>query len=427
MFTRHLRLLLLSLPVLVLSACSKSGSPTSNTNPGGPGNPGTPPKPDTAQGSLAAIDPTVIAQTIRGFGAATVFLGSLTTAEMTELYGNQTPTQLGLTILRIRVDPGGPANWGTELGNAQKAIANGAIVMASPWSPPAAFKTNGSTIGGSLNTASYAAYADYLDSFAVYMSANGAPLYALSVQNEPDISVTYESCDWTAQQLLDFVKNNALAIKNTRLIASESFHFDPAYTDPILNDSTAASHLSIVGGHIYGAGLAPYPLAVSKGKEVWMTEHLDTSTDWTGALNTAKEISDCMGVAGFSVYNWWYLKRSYGPIDPNDNPTKRGFVMAQFSKFIRPGAQRIGAPYTVSNNVSLTAYKNGTGLVIVAVNMGTTAINQPFSIGGSSPSSFTPYITSASLSLASQSTVNVNGGSFSCVLPAQSITTLVSN
>ena len=426
MRSRNLHLLLLTFPMLIAAACSKSSSPGAGVNPGGPNNPATP-KLDTVQGSSAAIDPTTIAQTIRGFGGATVFLGALTTAEMTTLYGNQTPAQLGLTVLRIRVDPGGQGNWETELGNAQKAIANGAIVMATPWSPPAAFKSNGNTIGGSLNTASYAAYANYLDSFALYMSANGAPLYALSVQNEPDISVTYESCNWTAQQLLDFVKNDAPAIKNTRLMASESFHFDPAFTDPILNDSVAASHLSIVGGHIYGAGLAAYPLAVAKGKEVWMTEHLDTSTDWNGALNTAKEISDCMGMAGFNVYNWWYLKRSYGPIDENDNPTKRGFVMAQYSKFIRPGAQRIGAPYTVSNNVSLTAYKNGTGIVIVAVNMGTAAINQPFSLSVGAPSSFIPYITSSSLSLASQPSVSVTGGAFSCVLPPQSITTLVSN
>jgi glucuronoarabinoxylan endo-1,4-beta-xylanase len=427
MFPGNLRPLLLSLPILVTAACSKSGSSSPGGNPGGPNNPGNPSRPDTVQGTAAAVDPTTVAQTIRGFGGATVFLGALTTAEMTTLYGNQTPTQLGLTVLRIRVDPGGPANWATELGNAQKAIANGAIVMASPWSPPAAFKTNNNTVGGSLNTASYAAYANYLDSFAVYMSANGAPLYALSVQNEPDISVTYESCNWTAQQLLDFVRNNAPAIQNTRLIASESFHFDPSYTDPILNDSVASSHLSIVGGHIYGAGLAPYPLAVSKGKEVWMTEHLDTSTDWNGALNTAKEISDCMGVAGFSLYNWWYLKRSYGPIDPNDNPTKRGFVLAQFSKFIRPGAQRVSVPYNSTNNVYLTAYKKGTSVAIVAVNMGATVVNQPFSFAGSPPSSFTPYITSASQNLSSQSPVSVSGGSFSYPLPPQSITTLVSN
>src|SRR5579872_1848395 len=349
MSCQNLRLMRAVLPVFFVIACKKSGSSSTAGNPGGPA------KQDTTHGAAATMDPTEVQQTIRGFGGATVFLGSLTTPEMNRLYGNADSTQLGLTVLRIRVDPGGQANWGTELGNAQKAIANGAIVMATPWSPPANFKTNGNTIGGMLDTAHYSAFANYLDSFAVYMSANGAPLYALSVQNEPDISVTYESCNWTQQQLFNFVKYNAPAIQNTRLIAAESFHFDQSYTDPILNDSAAASHLSIIGGHIYGAGLAPYPLAVSAGKEVWMTEHLDTSIDWSGALNTAKEISDCMAVAGFSVYNWWYLKRFYGPIDQNDNPTKRGFVMAQFSKYIRPGYQRINVTYNPTANIYVSA------------------------------------------------------------------------
>jgi glucuronoarabinoxylan endo-1,4-beta-xylanase len=421
MSCHNLRLIRLILPTFIVIACKKSGSPSAPNNPGGPV------KQDTTQGSATTIDPTKVDQTIRGFGGATVFLGSLSTAEMNKLYGNADTTQLGLTVLRIRIDPGGQANWGTELGNAQKAIANGAIVMATPWSPPANFKTNGNTIGGSLDTAHYSDYANYLNSFAAYMSANGAPLYALSVQNEPDISVTYESCNWTQQQLFNFVKHNASAIQNVRLIAAESFHFDQSYTDPILNDSAAAAHLSIVGGHIYGAGLVPYPQAVAAGKEVWMTEHLDTSVDWNGALNTAKEIGDCMAVAGFNVYNWWYLKRFYGPIDDNDNPTKRGFVMAQFSKYIRPGYQRIDATYNPTSDIYVSAYKKGTSLVIVAINMGSAIVSQPFSIGSSAPSSFTPHTTSASASLSSGPAVSVAGGSFTYVLAPKSITTLVSN
>ena len=421
MSCQKFRLIHLVLPILSVIACKKSPSSAAPINPGGPV------KQDTTQGTASTIDPGKIDQTIRGFGGATVFLGALTTSEMNKLYGNADTTQLGLTVLRIRIDPGGQPNWGTELGNAQKAIANGAIVMATPWSPPANFKTNGSTIGGTLDPAHYSDYANYLNSFAAYMSANGAPLYAVSVQNEPDISVTYESCSWTQQQIFNFVKNNASAIQNVRLMAAESFHFDQSYTDPILNDSAAAAHLSIIGGHIYGGGLAPYPQAVTAGKEVWMTEHLDTLTDWTSSLNTAKEISDCMAVAGYSVYNWWYLKRFYGPIDDNDNPTKRGFVMAQFSKYIRPGYQRIDATYNPTPNIYVSAYKKGSGFVIVAINMGPALVSQPFSMGGSAPASFTPHTTSATASLSGGPAVTVSGGSFSYVLAPQSITTLVSN
>ncbi len=40
---------------------------------------------------------------------------------------------------------------------------------------------------------------------------NGAPLYAVSVQNEPDATVTYESCFWNAVQFRTFMRNNAPA------------------------------------------------------------------------------------------------------------------------------------------------------------------------------------------------------------------------
>lgn len=35
----------------------------------------------------------------------------------------------------------------------------------------------------------------------------------------------------------------------------------------------------IICGHIYGGGLAAYPLAEQKGKEIWMTEHLSGEKD----------------------------------------------------------------------------------------------------------------------------------------------------
>jgi len=405
--------------LITASACKKSITEQADSNP---------PIIQAVTATAGGIDLGTTRQTIRGFGGASVWLGALTDAHMNTLFSNGSATQLGLSILRVRIDPAGSSAWGTELGNAQKAKARGAIVMATPWTPPASMKSNNNVVGGVLNTSSYGAYATYLKSFADYMSAGGASLYAISVQNEPDITVTYESCSWNATQLFNFVKNNATAIGSTKVIAAESFHFDHALTDQILNDATAASHLSIVGGHIYGSGLTSYSLAESKGKELWMTEHLDTSTDWAGALNTAKEISDCMTVGNFSAYLWWYLKRFYGPMDDNGNPTKRGFVMGQFSKYVRPGYQRVNATYNPNPNVYLSAYKSGTKVVIIAINMGSSTVSQPFTLGGGTvPASFTPHITSGSKSISTEASVSTSGGAFTYTLPAQSITTFVSN
>ena len=60
-------------------------------------------------------------------------------------------------------------------------------VMATPWSPPAWMKTNGSLVGGRLidSPAVYRAYAAYLTMFVRAYRAEGVPVDTLTVQNEP--------------------------------------------------------------------------------------------------------------------------------------------------------------------------------------------------------------------------------------------------
>ncbi|HEX2853403.1 MAG TPA: immunoglobulin domain-containing protein [Opitutaceae bacterium] len=380
--------------------------------------------PGTVGAADAQIDAAAVAQTIRGFGGNTVFLPTtpLTQPDLDLLFGNG-PGQIGLTLLRIRVST--DAAWRTlELANAQGARARGAEVIATPWSPPAAMKSNNSLISGSLNPSSYAAYATYLNDFAGYMAANGAPLYAISVQNEPDIAVTYESCDWTPAQMLDFCRNHAGAITATRVIAPESFQFRKNISDPILNDPVAAANIAIVGGHIYGGGLAPYPLAAAKGKEVWMTEHLDLSVDWAGALATGKEIHDCLVTGNFNAYIWWYLRRFYGPLGEDSVVTKRGYVMAQFAKFVRPGFVRIGSTGNPTTGVYVSAFKRDK-LVIVAINQTAVAVSQKFSLANGNVSAVTPWQTSSTANLALQPSIAITAASFTASLPAESVTTFV--
>lgn len=386
----------------------------------------TPPAPDPREN---IINLSANKQLIRGFGAATVFrpTAPLATDDLDKLFGTG-QGQIGLSILRIRVASDTDPAWrAIELANAQGAEERDVIVIATPWSPPARMKTNNSLIGGSLKIDSFAAYATYLNDFATYMAANNARLYGISLQNEPDIQVTYESCDWTATQLHDFVKNNGAAITATNVMAAESFNFNHSMTDPILNDDGAAANVDIIGGHIYGGGLADYPLARSKGKELWTTEHLDTLTTWTAVMGTAKEIHDCLTVGNFNAYVWWYAKRFYGPLGEDGTVTKRGYVMSNFARFVRPGYSRVevtpGAP---SASLYLSAYK-GTKAIIVAINSSDSDSPQKFFFQGGSISSVTPYTTSQSQNLLAGQSLAVAGNSFTYTLPRQSITTFVEN
>ncbi len=60
-------------------------------------------------------------------------------------------------------------------------------VMATPWSPPAWMKTNQSLIGGRLidSPRIYATYAQYFVEFIKAYRRAGVPIYAVTVQNEP--------------------------------------------------------------------------------------------------------------------------------------------------------------------------------------------------------------------------------------------------
>jgi len=383
----------------------------------------------------ASVDTNAVHQTIRGFGGATVFQppglpASLSDSEMDTIFGNG-PGQLGFNILRIRV-AADDAWRAIELSHAQRAKARGAIVIATPWSPPASMKSNNSLIDGFLLPENYAAYASYLNDFANYMTANGASLHAISVQNEPDIDVDYESCVWTPAQMLEFCKNFASKITATRLIAPESFQFRKNISDPILNDPVAVENVEVIGGHIYGGGLMDYPLARAKDKEVWMTEHLDSTVDppgsqtvpWLNTLAVGKEIHDCLAFANFNAYVWWYLKRFYGPLGEDGIVTKRGYIMAQFSKFIRPGYVRIGTTANPNPNVYVSAYKKDK-VVIVAVNQGAVPIVQDFSVAGSAVNSVTPWRTTETVNMEEQPAIATAAGAFSATLPAQSVTTFV--
>ena len=102
-------------------------------------------------------------QTIRGFGTSTAWQPVLNSTQANNLFGTG-QGEIGLTILRSRIDPSsttGGANWQTELQNAQQAqsINSQVIVFATPWTPPAVWKSNNSTIGGTLNPGNYAAFA----------------------------------------------------------------------------------------------------------------------------------------------------------------------------------------------------------------------------------------------------------------------------
>jgi glucuronoarabinoxylan endo-1,4-beta-xylanase len=381
-----------------------------------------------APAATVNIDLNTTHQTIRGFGGMNFPRwghGLQTDAQVDTAFGNG-PGQIGLTIMRIDVPPDnnynyayGDYNWNLAVNAAKRAINNhGAIVFASPWTPPPSMKDNGSTSGtdanNKLSTGSYGAFATYLSNFANHFSTNGAPLYAISVQNEPDWLTTYESCGYSSTQMQTFLNNNASVIP-TRMIAPETTGFNSSY----MNTVASSSECDIVACHLYGGnGYYSYP-----GKEYWMTEHYTESAHdanvWPLALNVGKEIHDCM-TNNMNAYVWWYIRRFYGPMGESGNITKRGYCMSHFAKFARPGYVRVDATANPQPNVYVTAYTYDCNLVIVAVNQNSSSQSVTFSLSGGSCSNYTKYETSSSNSLSNMGSVGSTD-----TLAANSINTYV--
>jgi glucuronoarabinoxylan endo-1,4-beta-xylanase len=358
-------------------------------------------------------------QTIDGFGFSSAWSGQMSGAQANTLFGTGNG-QLGFSLLRVRIDPAN--NWGDETANASAAHSHGAKVLGSPWTPPASMKSNNNTVGGTLNTSQYAAYASYLSS-----AASSIGLDYVSMQNEPDANVSYESCSWSGATMATWCQNNAPSVGKP-IVMPEAETFNDSYSDPTLNNSTAASHVTYLGGHIYGGGLNVHQNALNHGKHVWMTEHYNNGSDIGTSLADAREVSDCMNDQ-MSAYIWWYAFFSGAGCNlvNGSTPLLNGYALGQFARFVRPGYVRISTTYNPSSSVYVTAYKNGGTVVIVAINQGGSSVSQPFSLQNVTVSSFTPTVTSSSANMSQGSSLAVSSGSFTATLPAQSITTFVSS
>ncbi|HXD01577.1 MAG TPA: xylanase, partial [Verrucomicrobiae bacterium] len=184
------------------------------------------------QAQTCAINTSSTFQTMDGFGASSAFADPvpMTSAQAATLFGRNNG-QIGLSLWRIRIDPS--ENWSTETTNAAFAHQWGAKVLGTPWTPPASMKSNTNTIGGTLKTNQYAAYASYLN-----LAANSIGLDYVSMQNEPDANVNYESCFWTGTTMKNWCATNAPAVGRP-IVMPESESFDYSFSDPTLDNSTA--------------------------------------------------------------------------------------------------------------------------------------------------------------------------------------------
>jgi glucosylceramidase len=272
-------------------------------------------------------------------------------------------------------------------------------LMLSPWSPPAFMKTNQSrTHGGKLKEEYRKAWAEYICRYIKEYEKKGFPVNRLTIQNEPAAVQTWDSCIYNAEeekvflrdylyptlkeQGLGHIKLNIWDHNKERLYERAKAIIDEE-TDSMV-DGVAFHWYS--GDHFEAITLTH---EVFPEKELIFTEGcVEYSRFSADQLKNAQMYAhDIMGnlnsgMTGFIDWNI-FLDEKGGPNHVGnycDAPimvdTQSGELMVKlsydyighFSKYIKPGAKRIGVTKYTSE-LEVTAFKNPEGeLVLVALN-----------------------------------------------------------
>jgi glucuronoarabinoxylan endo-1,4-beta-xylanase len=399
----------------------------------------------TAQSGDVTVNLSGLQQKISGFGVSSAWAGSFANASDPD-YLWSTTTGAGLTLLRIR--------YGDGLAIAKSAAQNGVTVWMAPWGTGAngapggpdttsQNNPNGCTSGSMPVLSNAQGLATSLVTWVQNAKTQGVPIYAVSAGNEPDSCGINNTTSYSPAQMAAWIDvlGPAMAAIGVKVMAPETMngYGFPGYFTAIQNDTAAWNAVSIFASHEYGLAPPVQPAIAAAGKEYWETE-VDTGTasgDPSGdgiasALLMAKAIHNDLTKDNLNAWHLWWLYesgKSGGCLYDTGSKvwTKRLWVMGNFSRFVRPGYMRVSTSGTVPSGVLLTAYRNpadGT-VAVVAINNNTSATPLSLYISGVVPCSITPWVTSATDSLASKTAITVSNARFSATLDAQSVTTFV--
>ncbi|TFK18841.1 glycoside hydrolase [Coprinopsis marcescibilis] len=197
-----------------------------------------------------------------------------------------------------------------------------------PWSPPAWMKSSGTMNGGSMLPQYVDAHALYLLKSVQGYQAQGFPIYAISVQNEPQHSnPTYPTCTMTPDiearisvRLKSLLNSNGLS--NVKIIGYEH-NWNNAATYPVDLVRQAGDAISGVGFHCYEGSVSNQDAFQRQfpGKEIYFTECTGTiGSDW---WNDIKWYMDNLWIGSVERYSRTGLMWNFA-LDGSGNPKLPG-------------------------------------------------------------------------------------------------------
>jgi O-glycosyl hydrolase len=259
------------------------------------------------------------------------------------------------------------------------------LFFASPWSAPGWMKTSGRMTGGSLKPEYYDAYAAYLLKAVAAYEAEGLPIRAITLQNEPQYAPpTYPTSLWSGAEQARFIKESwapALAAADRALAVwcwDHNFN-DLDFPRSVLSDPAAARFVEGTAFHHYEG--QPAAMTTLKNefpeKDIFFTEG---ST--FGVRGAVKMIEYLRNWA--RTYNAWVTvlddeqKPNNGPHSASPTCIVRNretntveyrfdfYMYAQFMRYIQRGAVRIGSGEGTSRFANV-AFENPDGAIVCVV------------------------------------------------------------
>ncbi|OGJ91505.1 MAG: hypothetical protein A2248_03640 [Candidatus Raymondbacteria bacterium RIFOXYA2_FULL_49_16] len=374
---------------------------------------------------------------------------------------------LGISILRFRMMPSlessndnsnpNDIDWnnintgalsGDFLGLLQEAKSKNIPILGTIWSPPAWMKTNGQlTNGGSVTPGYEDEFVEYVIIWIKALENLGIYMDYISIQNEPDVTETWESCRYNGGELNDAIKlvGNRFETEGitTKLIGPDNAWWGgfSSRATPICEDTVTTNYVDILCTHSYGqsyndpdsliSGWQPISaLAKSYNKRLWMTEYSRPNSDntrWDIAINMAQHMHNALAHADINAYIPWefYSTNMEQIIMPGAITTHRYHAQKQYIKYIRPGAVRIDVR-SGDPDILVTGFNNKQNdtVTFVAINRKTNSETANFTINNLTGILNLNIIrTSQTDSSLNIGNVSVSGNSFTYDLPGQSVTT----
>ncbi|KAF9875259.1 cellulosome enzyme [Colletotrichum karsti] len=384
----------------------------------------------------------------------------------------------GFSIIRNRIGSGGsgdsilPTSPGSPSGKpaytwdnddrgqvwfSKQAVNYGVNqIYADAWSAPGFMKTSGNeatagylcgTTGHTCSSGDWRqAYADFLVQYVKYYQQTGINITHIGFLNEPDFSPSYSQMQIStnAQEAISFIPTLYKTLQSsnlkTKITCCDAIGWSSAvkHTNALVTGGME-QYLGLVTSHTYSSD-ATTPMNTKLSS--WVTESGNTDafdTTWyksggkSEGMTWANKIAVGIVNAKLSAYLYWEgfelqeLQSNSHLVDTVDGktatPSANFWAFAMWSRYIRPGAQRLATSGQVTDVLTAAVRNTDGSMVLVLTNNGNAANSASVSFKGFNPKTASAYVTDNSHKFSTtQSTLS--GSSVSVSVPSKGVVTV---